>query len=76
MASYGENRKFIKIFNKFDPCCFDGDSYLAYEESIKKNILNLKHGYFDIYLDETHRQHKISEYALGIIINSIENDKI
>ena len=76
IASYGENRKFIQIFNKFDPCCFDGDSYLAYEESIKKNILNLKHGYFDIYLDETHRQHKISEYALGIIINSIENDKI
>lgn len=76
IASYGENRKFIQIFNKFDPCCFDGDSYLAYEDDIKNNILNLKSGYFDIYLDDTHKQHKISDYALGIIINSIENDEI
>tara|TARA_B100001540_G_scaffold6279_1_gene5580 strand:+ start:4367 stop:5485 length:1119 start_codon:yes stop_codon:yes gene_type:complete len=76
IASYGENRKFIQIFNKFDPCCFDGDSYLAYENVVKNNVLNLKNGYFDIYLDDTHKQHKISEYALGIIINSIENEEI
>ena len=76
IASYGENRKFIQIFNKFDPCCFDGDAYLAYEDGIKKNIAKLENGYFEIYLDDTHKQHKISEYSLGIIINSIQNEEI
>jgi len=43
---------------------------------VKNNVLDLKNGNFDIYLDDTHKQHKISEYALGIIINSIENEEI
>ena len=74
LASYGENRKFIQIFNKFDPCCFHGDSFLEYKDHIKKNISELENGHFDIFLDDTHKEHKISDYALGIIINSLKND--
>lgn len=28
MSSYGENRNTTLIYNKFDPCCFDGTSSL------------------------------------------------
>ena len=73
MSSYGEDRKFIQIFNKYDSCCFSGNLYTSYENEIKETVLQLKKGYFDIYLDDTHKSHKISEYGLTIIINSMMN---
>ena len=74
LASFGENRKFIQIFNENDPCCFNGDLFLSYKNIIIKNVENLGKGYFDIYLDETHNEHKISDYSLEVIINTIENE--
>jgi hypothetical protein len=71
MASSGSDRKFIQIFNKFDPCCFDGSSFSSYEEQIKEAVINLGDGYFEIYLDDTHSEHIISNHALEIIINEI-----
>ena len=73
MSSYGDDRKFIQIFNKYDSCCFSGDLYTSYENEIKKSILQLNKGYFDIYLDDSHKSHKISELGLTIIINSMMN---
>ena len=73
MASSGSDRKFVQIFNKFDPCCFDGDSFFSYEQEIKEVVTNLGDGYFEIYLDDTHSEHKISNHALEIIINEIIN---
>ncbi len=73
MNSYGDDRKFIQIFNKYDSCCFSGELYKSYENEIKESINQLKKGYFDIYLDETHKTHKISESVLKMIVNSIEN---
>ena len=52
MSSSGENRKFIQIFNKYDPCCFSGTEYITYENEIKQIISNLGHGQFEIFLDE------------------------
>ena len=74
LASYGENRKFIQIFNKFDPCCFHGESFFQYKDAIKKNISSFENGHFDIFFDDTHKEHKISNNALGKIINSLKND--
>jgi len=73
MASSGTDRKHIQIFNKYDSCCFDGDPFLVYEEKIKKTLENFDEGYFEIYLDDTHKEHIISAHALEIIINEIEN---
>ena len=73
MASLGPDRKFVQIFNMYDPCCFDGTSFEEYEEEITKIIEKSDNGYFKIYLDDTHKQHIISEYALEIIINEIIN---
>ena len=71
IASYGYDRKFVQIFNKFDPCCFDGDSFSLYEQEIEKIVADLGKGYFQIYLDDTHKEHIISNHALKIIINEI-----
>ncbi len=73
MNSYGEDRKFIQIFNKYDSCCFSGELFKSYENEIEESIKQLKRGHFEIYLDETHKTHKISESALKIILDSMKN---
>ena len=73
MNSYGENRKFIQIFNKYDSCCFSGEFYKTYETEVKDTLSKLDGGHFDIFLDDTHKTHKISDYALEIIIQSMLN---
>jgi hypothetical protein len=74
MSSYGDDRKFVQIFNKYDSCCFAGDLYKSYENHIKKSILKLEKGYFEIYLDDTHKTHKISNFALEIMHKSMKNE--
>jgi len=71
MASVGSDRKFVQIFNKFDPCCFDGDLFISYEQEVKNIVNKMENCYFEIYLDDTHNEHIISDYGLEIIINEI-----
>jgi len=71
MSSYGEDKKFIQIFNKYDTCCFPGEFYKTYETEVKEVLSKLNSNNFDIFLDDTHRTHKISDKALEIIIQSI-----
>jgi len=73
MSSYGEDRKFIQIFNKYDSCCFSGEFYKTYETEVKNTLSKLDSGHFDIFLDNTHKTHKISDYALEIVIQSMLN---
>lgn len=70
MSSYGENRKLTQIFNKYDPCCFSGENSKIYENVIKEKLVNLE-GNFEIFIDDTHKKHKISEVTLNLINNSI-----
>jgi len=72
MASYGEQRKFVQIFNKYDPCCFSGELYKTYKNVIKQKMEFLQNGVFEVYLDDTHSEHKISNHALNFISNDIE----
>jgi hypothetical protein len=74
MSSYGENRKHIQFFNKNDPCCFSGNSFISYEEPVKNKISQLKNGNFQIYLDETHNEHKISKYVTDKILEQLITD--
>ena len=71
MASYGENREQIQIFNKYDPCCFSGTGYITYENEIKKSISDL--GKFKVFLDVNNKKHSISEESFTIILKNIES---
>ena len=73
MASAGNNRELVLIYNKYDPCCFSGDSYKIFEDEIKNKLQKLRTGNFEIYLDDTHKEHKISNHSLELINNIIIN---
>ena len=71
MSSYGVDRSFNQIFNKYDPCCFAGTLFNEYESKISNIVSKLNLGDFNIYLDDTHKEHKISEYAQELILEKI-----
>ena len=71
MSSFGEDRSFNQIFNKYDPCCFSGTLFNEYESKISNIVSKLNLGDFNVYLDETHKEHKISEYAQELILEKI-----
>ena len=73
LNSYGDGRKFVQIFNKYDPCCFSGDMFRTYENEVKETLYKLDGGNFEIYLDDSHKNHEISEFTLEVIIDSLEN---
>lgn len=72
MASYGDNRGQLQIFNKYDPCCFSGLGFKTYESEIKNTVSSLGKGTFDIFLDETNNKHSISDESLGVILKDME----
>jgi len=72
MSSYGDNRKFVQIFNKFDPCCFSGERAKIYSDEIQSTLSQLGKGEFEIHIDDTHNNHKISNHALEIILNDMK----
>ena len=70
LSAYGE-KKHIQIFNKNDPCCFSGNGYETYEFVIKDKISQLGNGNFQIFIDDTHNEHKISDTTLEYIVKNI-----
>ena len=71
LASVGDDRKFIQIFNMHDPCCFGGTAFEEYEDNIIATVQTSDSGYFKVYLDDTHKEHIISDYSLEVINNEI-----
>ena len=72
LSAYGDGRKHIQIFNQNDPCCFSGNGYETYEFIIKDKISQLGNGDFQVFVDDTHNEHKISDTALEHIIKNID----
>jgi len=70
LSSYGDSRKLLQVFNKYDPCCFSGDYYIAYESVLQKKLSDLN-GDFEIFIDDTHKEHTISDSVLYLIDKSI-----
>jgi len=71
LGAYGDGRQHIQIFNKNDPCCFSGSGYETYEFVIKDKMSQLGKGTFQILIDDTHNEHKISDHTLKLIYEMI-----
>jgi hypothetical protein len=69
-----QNRELVQIFNKYDPCCFTNPKFETYENEVKSAVSRTGGGNFAIYLDDTHKQHKISDYALKIILDHLKKE--
>lgn len=75
MASCGDGRKQIQMLNQYDSCCFAGVKFRTYEKAVKNAVADLGKGEFRVFLDQSHKDHKISEKALSVIFAEIESKK-
>jgi|TARA_B110000495_G_C22982332_1_gene577595 hypothetical protein len=73
LDSYGDDRIHVQIFNKNDPCCFSGDISGIYDNKINEHLTTLDKGNFFLYVDDTHYEHKISEYSRILIFEHMNN---
>ena len=64
MGASGPGRKQRQVLNKFDSCCFWGVGYRTYEKHVQEAVGESGAGGFDVYLDESHRSHLVSQDTL------------
>ena len=69
MGGYGDGRTQIHILNQYDSCCFWGVNYRTFEGYVQDAVLLLGDGYYEVYLDSTHREHKISQKVISEVID-------
>lgn len=71
LASVGDGRSQMQIFNIYDPCCYSGTAALAYKRTVQAAVNNIGPGAFEILLDDSTVEHEISERALHQINQAI-----
>ncbi len=72
LGIYKGTRRQIQVLNRYDPCCFGGTEYRLYEGQVARTAQRVGNGSFSVFSDETHREHKISEAALAVILSDLE----
>ena len=71
MSSSGNGREHIQIFNKYDPCCFAGNNLSHIHDSIQQSITSFDSGNFEIIIDDSHNEHKISNSISEFILEKL-----
>ena len=71
MSSSGSDRQHIQIFNKYDPCCFAGENSSYAFDSIQQSVDEFYSTNFEIIIDDTHNEHKISDSTIDFIIEKL-----
>jgi hypothetical protein len=75
MGAFGKGRFQLQVLNQYDSCCFDGTGFKTYVDLVRKRVHQLEKGRYDVFLDNSHREHKISERAIKEIFNKIQISK-
>jgi hypothetical protein len=70
LGAFGKGRAQIQLLNKYDSCCFAGIKYRTYEHTMKEVMRSLGKGKFEIFLDDSHKEHKISAESLKVVFRN------
>ena len=70
LGAFGKGRSQIQLLNQYDSCCFAGIKYRTYENTMKEVMRSLAKGKFEIFLDDSHKDHKISAESLKVVFKN------
>jgi hypothetical protein len=73
LGSHGAKRKQLQIINQYDPCCFAGTKWETYKEIVKARVREVGMGEFDLFLDDSHERHEVSEVAMRRILGELQS---
>jgi dienelactone hydrolase len=62
------DRRQMQVFNRYDRCCFNNVKGRLYEAAVQNAATAINGGKFEILIDETHADHKISDFVLDRLI--------
>lgn len=71
LAASGAGREHVPIYNEFDPCCYFGTGMWRFDDTVRARVEAIGEGGFEVLIDRTHREHAISAFALGRILERI-----
>jgi len=71
LGAWGEGRRQMQVFNRDDPCCFAGVRSLLYRDQVEAAVERLGSGSFEVFLDDSHADHRISTVVLERIAAEI-----
>lgn len=71
LAAEGEARALTQIFNRYDRCCYRNTLGRLYEPAVRDTVAGLGAGRFQVLIDETHADHKVSDWAIARILESL-----
>lgn len=71
IMSTSSGREHFQMYNKFDPCCFRGEEYNLFQPTVSEVSTEVGGGKFEVYVDESHAQHKISDDALRYMLGEL-----
>lgn len=74
MGAFGKGRGQLQILNEFDACCFGGRGFVTYKDIIIKRVQELGKGSYDLFLDSSHHEHKISDVALKVVFEDLQKN--
>jgi pimeloyl-ACP methyl ester carboxylesterase len=67
LGASGQGRRQVQVVNAYDPCCFRGRAAESYRGQVAERARRLG-GDFDVLIDDTHEEHKISKWAMERIL--------
>jgi len=73
-AGAGEGRHYLQIFNQFDRCCYRNRYGELYEAAVQQAVRDSGPGMFDVIIDTSHADHKISDWAIEEILALIGSE--
>ena len=69
LGATGAGRRQLQVFNRYDRCCFNNTKGKLYESTIAETVGAIGDGGgFAVLIDETHADHKISQFAVDAIL--------
>ena len=71
LGAVGAGRRQLQIFNRFDRCCYRNILARLYEPAVKAAVSEIGKGSFAVLIDETHADHKISEFGRAAILKDL-----
>jgi len=75
LAAEGKSRSLTQIFNRYDRCCYRNTYVRLYEPAVKRAIGAIGQGRFEAFIDETHADHKVSDWSKDQIIAILGSDR-
>lgn len=71
LAAGEDMRMHTQIFNRYDRCCYRNRLARLYEPAVRDSISKLGSGTFRVLIDESHADHKVSDWAIDRILEEL-----